>query len=346
MSEDLTDRLRRENPVPEDLPMLPIEPVLRRLDEAPAVAADGGHGRAGEALRGLPVMVSVLVAVAVAAVLISTAGHSRTVGPTRDRTTARSIARLAASQFAVFGRPQTTKDRSLPMVLRRAVKLGGLGPGFQSILDGAIPSLTRYTQTLPDGREVFLAVYYPSDFLSRAPKVIDENLAKSKDKSVLLRFIIVQPNGKWTDGQPVMDPGGSYLAAYAYLEARTGGQGCGGTTYFNLVPNQVARIRWQLPRQDRYGYVYKAALTINIPVHGNTAIATIPTRAPCDRPSVVTLYGHNGQVLSQTGSAAKLDQIARPIRHGNPLAGLDRLDARAAKNSVAHNPHTGEKDSR
>ena len=39
-----------------------------------------------------------------------------------------SIEKFAASQFSVFARPQTAKDRSLPAVTRRAVKLGGLGP--------------------------------------------------------------------------------------------------------------------------------------------------------------------------------------------------------------------------
>jgi len=322
MSNDLMDRLRRENPVPEDLPILPIEPVLRRLDDAPAALPDrtsATRGRARRATGGLPVALSVIVAFTVAAVVITTGRHTQPAGPTRGATSTQSIARFAASQFAVFSRPQTVKDRSLPAVLGRAVRLGGLGPGFESILHGAIPSLTRYTQTLPDGREVFLAVYHPSEFLpGGAPKGLDERLAKSRDESVSLRLIIVQPNGKWTDGQPVLDPGGSYAAKYAYIEARAGRQGCGVSTYWNIVPNQVAQIRWQFPRQDAYGYVYKAPLTVNIPVHENTAVATIPTRASCDRPSVVTLYGHNGQILSHAGSATNLNRITRPIRRGNP----------------------------
>ena len=337
MRDDLIEQLRQENPVPQDLPMLPIETVLSRIDAEPAAPRRGSPGwprGARRAARGIPVVLSVIVALVVAAVVITTGGRSSRSGPSHGAQPTQTIAQFAASQFAVFSRPQTAKDRSLPTVLQRAVKLGGLGPGFKSILQGAIPSLTRYSQTLPDGREVFLAVYRPSSFLPpAAPKPDVTQLVNRRDQSVLLRIIIVQPDGKWTDGQPVMDPGGGYTAKYAYLEARVGGQGYGGTTYLNLVPNQVGQIRWQLPRQDHYGYVYKAPLTVNIPARGNTAIATIPTRAPCDRPSVVTLYGHRGQILSRTGGTANLDRITRPIRYGNPLAGLNRLDAKAAKNA-------------
>lgn len=40
MSDELIDRLARENPVPHELPMLPIEPVLGRLDEHPNGTVD------------------------------------------------------------------------------------------------------------------------------------------------------------------------------------------------------------------------------------------------------------------------------------------------------------------
>jgi hypothetical protein len=34
----------------------------------------------------------------------------------------------------------------------------------------------------------------------------------------------------------------------------------------------------------------------------------------------VTLYGHDGQVLSHTGNTSNLNRITRPINHGNPFA--------------------------
>jgi hypothetical protein len=106
----------------------------------------------------------------------------------------------------------------------------------------------------------------------------------------------------------------------AYITARTGNQARGLDTYSVIVPNQVARIRWQFGRQDRLGYVFNAPLTVNMTVHGNIAVATIPQRASCDRPAAVTLYGRNGQVLSHTGSTSTLNRITRPVNHGNPFS--------------------------
>jgi hypothetical protein len=99
---------------------------------------------------------------------------------------------------------------------------------------------------------------------------------------------------------------------------------CGGNarldTYWVVVPNQVARIRWQFARQDPSGYVFSAPLSVSLTVHGNIAVTTIPQRASCDRPAAVTLYGRNDEVLSQTGSTTNLNRITRPVNHGNPFA--------------------------
>lgn len=59
---------------------------------------------------------------------------------------------------------------------------------------------------------------------------------------------------------------------------------------------------------------------MNLTVHGNVAVATIPQRASWDRPAAVTLYGHDGQILSHTGSTSSLNRITRPVNPGNPFA--------------------------
>jgi hypothetical protein len=267
------------------------------------------------------VTVAVIVALGIGAGAIVLLGHHRpTKGPpsayTQDASSAvTSIERYAASQFAVFARPQTPKDRSLPTVLDRAFRLGDLGSGFRDVLQGVIPSLTRYTQTLADGREVFLTVSNPDTTLpGRARRHLPRN-------SVIdIGIITVQPNGKWTDGQPVMNPSGGETAGAAYLTARTGRQACGLDTYWVIVPNQVARIRWQFARQDPLGYVFNTPLSVTMSVHGNIAATTIPQRASCDRPAAVTLYGRAGDVLSQTGRTNNINQVTRPVNHGNPFA--------------------------
>ena len=106
-------------------------------------------------------MTAAVIGVAVAGTSTGATRVSRHT-TTGTSNTVNSIETFAASQFAMFARPQTAKDRSLPAVARRAIRLGGLGPGFQDVLNGVIPSLTRYTQTLPDGREVFVTVSNPA----------------------------------------------------------------------------------------------------------------------------------------------------------------------------------------
>jgi hypothetical protein len=281
--------------------------------------------------------VAVIVALGIGAGAIALLSHRQKtanspVSPQTSTSAAvKRIERFAASQFAVFARPQTAKDRSLPAVVRRAVRLGGLrGPGF---LSGVIPSLTRYTQTLPDGREVFLAVYNPASTL---PRRALSHLPPKAKTTLIVGPVIVQPDGKWTNGQPLDDPRGGGTARDAYITARTGRQECGLDTYSVIAPNQVARIRWQFGRQDPMGYVFNGPLTVNMIVHGNIAVTTIPQRASCDRPAAVTLYGHSGEVLSQTGNASNLNRITRPVRHGNPFAYKSLFFHRPEPNTGKH----------
>lgn len=267
--------------------------------------------------------VAVIVALGIGAGAIALLGHQNpTNGRASPQTTSTSAAvtsieRSAASQFAVFARPQTPKDRSLPMLLEQVFRLGGFGtdPGFRYVLRGVIPSLTRYTQTLSDGREVFLTVSNPA---TRPPG--RGRRTRPPNTALLIGIVTVQPNGKWINGPPVTSPSGDETATAAYYTARTGRQGCVLDLYWVIVPNQVSRIRWQFARQDPLGYVFNAPLSIDMTVHGNVAVTTIPQRASCDRPAAVTLYASNGQILSHTGNTTDLNRITRPVNHGDPFA--------------------------
>jgi hypothetical protein len=80
MGDDVIELLRRENPVPETPPALPIEVVLRRLDEEPLTAAERSTRRprsARRVIQALPMALSAIVVVAVATVAITTGVHGR-----------------------------------------------------------------------------------------------------------------------------------------------------------------------------------------------------------------------------------------------------------------------------
>jgi hypothetical protein len=114
MGDDALEQLRRENPVPEPMPGLPIEPILRRLDDEPPVIAEPSSGspRAGRrVIRALPVALSAVVVFAVGTVAITIGGHhhssglsSRPASPQTDATTS------AASYFLDYLLPSNGAD--------------------------------------------------------------------------------------------------------------------------------------------------------------------------------------------------------------------------------------------
>jgi hypothetical protein len=262
---------------------------------------------------------SAFVVIAVAATVLAVGRHPHS--PASSGSTQPRHHRASSSGLAIFRRAQTPKDRTMPALVYRAAKLGGLPKDFATTaLAGTIPSKTRYLETLPDGREAFLTQV-------RASVTYRSHGRQRPDaRARVFRLIIVQPDGKWTHGQPIISPGGMVPSnRIARIEALFGG-GCALNTLFSVMPNGVTRVRWQFPRQDHYGYVYKAPLTLNIPVRGNYAIATIPGRASCDRPSVITLYDRDGNVIAHKGNPANLGRITRPVRHGDPTAGISGLE--------------------
>lgn len=74
MGENTFERLARENPVPGPMEQLPIEPVLARLGAEPPRSRPP---RRRQALRAVPAVTSVIVAVAVATVMITALDHHR-----------------------------------------------------------------------------------------------------------------------------------------------------------------------------------------------------------------------------------------------------------------------------
>lgn len=89
MSDDVLEQLRHENPVPEQMPALPIEPVLARLDNEPATAGRSRNGRRGtqRLSRALPVALSVAVVLAVAGVALTLGGHNHPRGSSTNAAT-------------------------------------------------------------------------------------------------------------------------------------------------------------------------------------------------------------------------------------------------------------------
>jgi hypothetical protein len=301
-----------------------VNDYLERLErQLASLTEEGAHldrpislGQRQRSIHGviLPVLAGALALAVAAVILLSVGTHKPSTSSAARPPAIPAADRQLATRLAVFRRPQNAKDKTLPAVLHHVIAVDHLGPLTEHMLDGTVPSLTRYIETLPDGYEVFLTLGLPRN----TPLTARRRPARSTIAD--LGMVTINPDGRESTGPGLSGGGGGATPRTLLFFARGGPTGCSADVEDNIVPDSVTRIRWQFPRQDSYGYVYKAPLTINVPVIQNVAIALIPQRASCDKPTVVTLYGTRGQILSQRGNPASLDRIRKPIRHGNPLA--------------------------
>jgi hypothetical protein len=267
---------------------------LARRSSAAGPASRAGRGprwaRLTRGLRAFPILASVAVTVAVVATVLAVTGRNRPSAPSQAATV--PAVNQNTSGLAVLRRAQTEKDRTFPALVRRAARLGGLNiRTVESFLRGATPTSMRYAQTLPDGREVFLVqVHEPH---------VDQ---------LSLGLWIIAPDGSRRDGQPIVHATfGLPDNRIARIQARFG-PSCSvnmnrtgvpnGLTVWGIVPDGVARVRWQLPREDSQGHPL-SVVTLDVAVHGNTAVATIPGPAFCEQASAVTLYAADGRIIAR-----------------------------------------------
>jgi hypothetical protein len=150
----------------------------------------------------------------------------------------------------------------------------------------------RYAQTLSDGREVFLT------------RIDDPHVHQPS-----LSLWIIAPDGSWQHGQPVLhatfglpDNRIARIQTLAGVNCSVNTDPSGvptGVTDWRVVPDGVARIRWQFPPGDARGDLSSTPLTVDVAVRGNTAVATIPGRTSCDQPQAVTLYASDGRIVAR-----------------------------------------------
>jgi hypothetical protein len=310
MTDQLLEQLASHDPVSRDLPAIPLHLILAQVDGVPQQASDDRPGRGIRPRRILTVglaSLSVLVVIAVIVVVLN-ADHSSTRSPANPRLAHPVV------DLNVFRRPQTAKDQTLFSSTRRAARRDRLGAGFANDwLAGVIPSQTRFVRTISGGREVFLAALTSGTARGLVHNP-DARPIRTRDGEVALKLIIVAPDGKPAAGQgPIRQPiAGAGLGEVnnriASIEARSGG-GCSGSTIWSPMPNGIARVRWQFPRQDRYGNIYATSLSVTVSAQDNVAVATIHGRASCAKPTVTTLYNSNGQIVHRYGNPATLTRV-------------------------------------
>lgn len=334
MSDELLDRLARENPVPGDLPMLAIEPVLRRLDEQP-VPTDDAHTHRGKRARIAPprrgrlrlprggtltAVVATGVAVLVAGVAIVLLHHRATtmqtsVAPARSVPALDTVATLR-SQLAILRRPQRVADRLPPWAVAAETR-----PNCSNCLNLAkldsrdTRLLTRIHVQAPGGRgevneRIYMIVGTPWATGKGHGQAFDgwrqtQRLRRAAHVSIVGFTGRVARNSSPFDelltGSPEPMPARALNPRDVML---------GRAVTVGVIPDGVTRVRWELanPGQKRPAIVYPK-------LHRN--VATAPW-TPAPRATALlneqwlvsaTWYDARGRVIASFHqSLARLDQ--------------------------------------
>ena len=242
MTVDPIERLRAANPEPW-CPAPSIDEVWRRIEASAHRAPDrlvarrrgtaGLGGRLRSTIGGVIALSSVLVAIAIGAVVLL--GHGRGTPPGGGRDAQQLIA-----QLAVLRRPQTAADR-LPT-----------RPRIRDPQGTIIPQLTRLVRVLPDAR-LFLIVTKPnahsnpiwSPQLGYQAAIVEIAAAHATQTSPI-------PAADLTDATDVSLISAAPPAPYSVA----------------IVPDGVARVRWTfLSNQSQ------SAATVEVPVSENVAVS-------------------------------------------------------------------------
>jgi hypothetical protein len=241
-------------------------------------------------------LVAVTLAVAGGA-LILLAGHKR---PAASTATNRSRQQLI-DILAVLRRPQTKTDLD-PELLRQLSRNRLLG------LHGTPDRpLIRLAAVTPWGEKVFLVPMKPltasatSSLQGRHPlsRRLPLGLAQRTGETLAVYFTDANGSG----GRSCCNTAGRIEAGSdgPGIEGFRPAHGSGYTRLTSVVPDGVAKVVFNLPRQGgAEAPVYKHTLTVATQVHGNVAAVQV-ARQCCSGPIPTIWYGTNGQVIKRFG---------------------------------------------
>jgi hypothetical protein len=193
--------------------------------------------------------------------------------------TSASPSRSLRGILGVLRRPQAAADRN-SRVITAFVAFPGLGRAVVEL--GGVRLATR----LANGVQVFLVP-------ERLSQLTKDQYGLRGDVLGVLLGMDGQPGGAacCLDGAHIQTIGRGGLTAEITR---------GAATIVLVLPDGVARVRLLFGRQTRPGgHVYRAPLTLDIPVHGNVAAATTTARGVGDglEPLRVTWYAVDGHVI-------------------------------------------------
>lgn len=292
MSDELLDLLARENPVPHELPLLPIEPLLARLIEEPDAAVDvhaprdlgDGIARPRRAPLRLPqartvtAIASMAVTVAVAGLAILFLHHRATtvpteVPPTRPAAVSETVATLR-SQLAILRRNQRASDR-LPGSALAAEERADCSNCLNLVKVDTRTTrlLAKISVRAPNApgevnESIYLIVGTPSATAQRSGRPAD-GWRQTPGLRRTAHVSIVGFTGRVTQHSSPFDvllSGSAQPMPARALNPRD--VMIGRAVTVGVIPDGITRVRWELanPGQKRPAIVYPK-------LHGNVATA-------------------------------------------------------------------------
>lgn len=313
--DDAFERLRQVDPVPEQLPPLPLELLLSRLNQQPAQppqAASLTPRDRSRDFRRLPSIGTFLTAVSVAIALVFAVGavallarHGRSSlhsASPRSQTATPGRQQLI-DMLSVLRRPQTKADIDrwlVGFVRQRNSKIGMAG-------SPDVPLMRRVMTSW--GEKLYMVPLKPRSVI--ALRRIWERM--SPPRVPMRRFIAanyVETLGVFTGNG---GGGGSNTAAdiqYAGLDGFAGARyvglrpSQGGYQYLvQVVPDGVAKVvfvvRGHLGRRESGVSASPPRRTVPVTVHDNVAAARITRKGPSGEIGAIW-YDQGGQVLKRT----------------------------------------------
>jgi hypothetical protein len=236
-----------------------------------------------------------LVAVVIALAALTLSGRpARPIGAS-----ALPRGRTLTAELAVLRQPQTAAARAF----NHSALLDHIAKVFRQRPNA---SQTRAAR-LPGGAELFFYVLPPAQHRHARNQL----------------WAVVQPGG-------VLQSQTAQTIRKPHDPTPAGGLSPGKSThYYEIVPDGVARVRWEFPRQaiggPGPGPVYPKPLEVTVAVHDNVAAFTIP---PPERgyASVDTWYAADGSVIASRGSTASLEHVVASPKPGAQTAQSRRAE--------------------
>jgi hypothetical protein len=299
---------------------------------APAPPTAGRGSRLRSARRLVPVAVSVLVTVGVAAVALTALRHGQATHAPRVAISAAQSRAALIDTIGTLRRPQTKADLDPQLMSglrgRLRAEPGIPSAWMQHPAQPDIP-LIRYATTTPWGQKLYFVPLKPHRVTEAIPARPGQQ-PRPRTQLIPETLELVTPAQRWLQSGLDADMiKAGQLGTSEPAGRRVYGGGTSAVRFIYVVPDGVARVTFVLPRDALPGFpfepVYAHTLSVSAPVHDNVVAVQVDRQFDRANPPMIW-YAANGTVIKRIGNFRTLDHVVP-----EPLPGPETPLSRAAE---------------